>query len=294
MNGQKHIVNPELALVAVAALWGLSFILISISLKSVSPALLMILRFGLGALGLALILRSKLLELTKKVWFAGFCLGTFIFLGYFLQVLGMKTIPSAISAFLTALYVPFVPLLQWIFLRKKPQPIVLGGILFAFIGMVLIIDPTNLSFTGSVGEWLTVLCAVACAAEIVVLSYFAQECDPIAFSFTQLTTVCIWSSLYCLVFEDTYFRPNPEFFICLAILVGMIAFNQVAMSWAQKYVPPTRAVLIYTLEPVFAGLIGFIVGEKIGVLAFVGGAIVVISLLVSSWLPKYLEERRSS
>ena len=46
-----------------------------------------------------------------------------------------------------------------------------------------------------------------------------------------------------------------------AILIGMIVFNQVMMCWAQKFVSPTRAVLIYTLEPVFAGIIGYAIGE---------------------------------
>lgn len=72
----------------------------------------------------------------------------------------------------------------------------------------------------------------------------------------------------------------------------MIAFNQFAMSWAQKSVSATRAVLIYTLEPVFAGLIGWLVGEHMGWNTLAGGALVVLSILVSSWLPGYLKSRK--
>lgn len=85
--------------------------------------------------------------------------------------------------FLTALYVPFVPLFQWILFRKRPTPIIAGGILFAFIGMLLILDPTKISLHGSIGEWLTIASAAACAMEILVLGHFANSCEPKGFLF---------------------------------------------------------------------------------------------------------------
>ena len=72
----------------------------------------------------------------------------------------------------------------------------------------------------------------------------------------------------------------------------MIAFNQIVINWAQKTVSPTKAVLIYTLEPVFAGIIGWLVGEKIGLMAAFGGVLVVASVIISSWLPRYIQERK--
>ena len=76
------------------------------------------------------------------------------------------------------------------------------------------------------------------------------------------------------------------------VLAGMIAFNQIVINWAQKTVSPTKAVLIYTLEPVFAGIIGWLVGEKIGLMAAFGGVLVVASVIISSWLPRYIQERK--
>ena len=80
-------------------------------------------------------------------------------------------------------------------------------------------------------------------------------------------------------------------YVCMAILIGMIVFNQVMMCWAQKFVSPTRAVLIYTLEPVFAGIIGYAIGEPFTKGAVVGAVMVVLSILISSWLPGYLKNR---
>lgn len=291
MSSSEQFVRPELALVAVTALWGASFILLSISLKGLSPALLMTLRFAGGAILMACLLRSSLLKLRKTDWIAGASTGCFIFLGYFLQTVGLQTITSSISAFLTALYVPFVPLFQFVLFRKKPSLIVTGGIIFAFIGMMLILDPTNLSLNGSIGEWLTIASAGACAMEIIVLGHFANECDPRAFCFTQLVTVATLSGLYCLGFEEIRFAPTLSTCLCMLVLIGMIAFNQVAMCWAQKFVSPSRAVLIYTLEPVFAGIIGYLVGEPFSTGAVCGAVMVVLSILISSWLPGYLANR---
>lgn len=240
---------------------------------------------------MACLLRSALFKLKKVDWIAGCATGTCIFLGYFLQTVGLQTITSSISAFLTALYVPFVPLFQWIIFRKRPTPIIAGGILFAFLGMLLILDPTKISFNGNIGEWLTIASAAACAMEILVLGCFANSCDPKAFCFTQLVTVTFWSTLYCIVFEDVRFDPTPVTYVCMAILIGMIVFNQVMMCWAQKFVSPTRAVLIYTLEPVFAGIIGYAIGEPFTKGAVVGAVMVVLSILISSWLPGYLKNR---
>lgn len=292
MNKHNFVIAPEWALVVVCALWGTSFYLLSVSLRDISPGLLVALRFSFGALLMGLILRSKLLTIRTKDMIAGFATGTFIFFGYFLQTVGLQTIPSSISAFLTALYVPFVPLLQFILLRKKPGWIVGGCILLAFCGMALIIDPTKLSFDGSFGEWITVLSAVSCALEIIILGHFAGLCDPKVFCFTQLVSVSIWSWLFCGFFETIRFTPTPSLIICLSILTAMIVFNQFAMNWGQKFVPPARAALIYTLEPVFAGIVGFIVGERLSTMALLGALLVVGSVLCSNWLPRYLKDKR--
>lgn len=276
--------RAELALLSVTALWGFSFILISVSLNYISAPLLVTLRFGFGALLLSFFLINKPHCLNKTVWKAGACTGFFIFLGYLLQTYGLKTIPSSISAFLTALYVPFVPMLQILLFRKIPQKAILFAIALAFIGMVLIIDPSKISFSGSVGEWLTICSAVACASEILVLSHFANKCDPVAFSFTQLVVVSLCSLTCVIITDDWNITFSWQLVFCMAVLIGMIAYNQAAMSWGQKFVSPSRAVLIYTMEPVFAGIVGVCAGEKITLLAFIGAALVIASVLVSSFV----------
>ena len=68
MTPSRFNLSPEWGLVMVTALWGSSFILLSLSLKGLSPGLLVALRFGGGAVLMACLLRSALFKLKKVDW----------------------------------------------------------------------------------------------------------------------------------------------------------------------------------------------------------------------------------
>jgi drug/metabolite transporter (DMT)-like permease len=71
------------------------------------------LRFAAAASIVALFSWRTLRDLTFFEFKAGAFIGVAIMLGYGLQTVGLQS-PSSQSAFITALYVPFVPLLQWL------------------------------------------------------------------------------------------------------------------------------------------------------------------------------------
>ena len=60
---------------------------------------------------------------------------------------------------------------------------------------------------------------------------------------------------------------------------------QLTMNWAQKAVSPTRATVIYASEPVWAGIVGRLAGDRLPGLAMVGAALIVIGVLVSELKP---------
>ncbi|TLU28846.1 EamA/RhaT family transporter, partial [Acinetobacter baumannii] len=68
----------------------------------------------------------------------------------------------------------------------------------------------------------------------------------------------------------------------IAVALGLAsALIQFVMNWAQRVVDPSRAAIIYAGEPVWAGIIGRIAGERLPVIALFGGALVVLGVLVS-------------
>ena len=221
-----------------------------------------------------------------KEWRGGFFIGCCIFGVYTLQTIGLDSIPSSTSAFLTGLYVAFVPLLQWIVFKNVPQPITIVTIVLAFAGMTLFANPFSVSFSGQIGEWVTVLSALICAAEILSISYFAKGCRPLQLSFTQLITVAALASATLLWHEPI--RPTQwcsGLLICITALAAIVSFVQFGIGWALKYVSALRATLIYALEPVFAGIIGWLAGEYFGVTEITGAILIVFAVLVSAWRP---------
>lgn len=101
------------------------------------------LRFATAALAVGLLSLRTLLGLTWLEVKAGVAIGVAIALGYGLQTRGLQTISSSKSAFITAMYVPLVPLLQWLCTGRMPGVMSCVGIVLAFIGLILLAGPEN-------------------------------------------------------------------------------------------------------------------------------------------------------
>ena len=104
--------RSEAVLVGITVLWGATFLAVQNALAVSGPLFFVGLRFGSAALVMGLVAAPVLRGLTFAEVRAGMTIGVAIFLGYTLQTYGLQTIPSSQSAFITALYVPIVPLLQ--------------------------------------------------------------------------------------------------------------------------------------------------------------------------------------
>jgi len=276
-------------LVFITMLWGGTFLAVQQGLQWSGPYTLVGVRFGLAAAMLALVLRGGLRRINAHEWRAGALTAVALFFGYTLQTAGVATISSSKSAFLTALYVPMVPLVQWAWLRHRPSRAAWTGIGLAFLGTVLLANPFALDAGFGVGEALTVTAALAIAFEILLLSRYAQGCDPVRFAFVQMTVVSALCAIVATVRGESLPEPHPTFIALIVTLAAITALIQFAMSWAQQLVPATRATLIYSLEPVWAGLVGAIAGERLGWLGLAGGALIVLGLVVTSRRPDTVE-----
>ncbi|MQA53848.1 DMT family transporter [Pseudomonas piscis] len=273
--------KAEAVLVLITMIWGGTFLLVQQAMGVSGPMFFVGLRFAAAAAIVALFSWSRLRGLTLFELRAGSFIGVAIMLGYGLQTVGLQTIPSSQSAFITALYVPFVPLLQWLFMGKRPGLLPSLGIMLAFTGLMLLSGPNGASLDFSPGEIATLISTVAIAAEIILISSFAGRVDVRRVTVVQLAVTSVLAFAMVLPTGETL----PEFsWLLLVIALGLGASSaaiQVAMNWAQKSVSPTRATLIYAGEPVWAGIVGRIAGERLPALALLGGAMIVLAVIVS-------------
>lgn len=273
--------KAELVLVFITMLWGGTFLLVHNVMDVSGPMFFVGLRFAAAALFVGVVSLRVLPGLTWTELKAGMLIGITIMLGYSLQTMGLQTISSSQSAFITALYVPFVPLLQWLVLGRRPGLMASLGICVAFVGLMLLAGPQGGSLQFSDGEVVTLVSAVAIAAEIILISRYASKVDVRRVTVVQLATASALSFLMIVPTQEQL--PDFSWLLLLSAvgLGAMSAVIQVAMNWAQKSVSPTRATLIYAGEPVWAGIVGRLAGERLPGVALIGAALIVLAVVVS-------------
>ncbi len=261
-------------------LWGGTFLIVHEAMRHSGPLFFVGLRFATAALMTLPLALPVLLGLTMRELIAGSAIGLGIFIGYTLQTWGLQTIPSSTSAFITAAYVPLVPILQWLVLKRRPHLASWIGVLLAFIGLLLIAAPREGVSLGE-GEALTLISTVAIALEIIAIGYWAGQVNVARVTLVQLAVTAILA-FACMAPAGEPIPPFSWVVILSACGLGaMSALIQFVMNWAQRTVSPTRATLIYAGEPVWAGIIGRIAGERLPATALVGGVLVVAAVIVS-------------
>ncbi|WP_311246085.1 DMT family transporter [Microbacterium sp. WCS2018Hpa-23] len=273
--------RQEVALIAVTAVWGGTFLLVHWAMQHSGPSFFVGIRFLVAGLISVVIFRRVLRGIRWRDIGAGVAIGVMIYLGYGLQTVGLQTIDSSTSAFITAMYIPLVPLAQWAVFRKRPPAMAFVGAGLAFLGLMLIAGPDAFALTLGSGEILTMISTLPIAAEIILISVFAGRIDLGRITVIQLLTAGVLGILTMPVVGEGL----PEFsWIWVGCAIGLGAASciiQLTMNWAQKSVSPTRATIIYAGEPVWAAAIGRIAGERLPVTALIGGALVVLGILAS-------------
>lgn len=273
--------RQELLLIFITLIWGGTFLAVHHALNFTGPFFLVGMRFLVAGVLLWLITCRTLGKPTRTDLVAGTLIGLSIAAGYGMQTVGLQTIPSSTSAFITAFYVPLVPLMQWVFLRRPPGLMACVGILLAFMGLLLVSNPQGSTLIFGPGELWTLASTVAIAAEILLISAYSARVDARRVTVIQLLVTALASFLVMVPVGESVPAFSWVTVVTVVLLGAASALIQFGMNWAQKTVSPTRATVIYAGEPVWAGIIGRMAGERLPLLALLGGVLIVLGVLVS-------------
>lgn len=286
MKAPRTDPRADLALLAITALWGATFITVKSALSYASPMVFLVLRFLLGSTVAAALARGELRD--AKVWRRGSALGVLLFGGYALQTLGLEHTSPSRSAFLTGLTVVFVPfaaqLVAWLPPRTAAPRVGASTALSVALAAAGLWWLTGMEASSAVsrGDALTVGCAVMYALHVAATSRFGQHVHPVALVSVQLL-VTAGLAAGSLPFVDLHLEPTMALWGAV-LLTGLLA-SALAISvqvWAQARTPAVRAAVIYSLEPVFAVAYGVALGEGWpGGQELLGGALVVGAVLVA-------------
>ncbi len=264
-----------LALGLAALLFGATFVVIKEAVEILPPTAFVGWRFLIGAAALLLMAWPR----GRRVWRDGVAAGSLLFAGYALQTEGLALTSASNSGLITGLYVVFTPLLAAVAARRRMRPWMVAGAAVAFAGLALLTIDGEMTLQA--GDLLTVGCAVAFAAHIVVLSRVAFRHPVIPFTGVQLLVTAVLA-LAVAALQNAV--PAPSTQVLPALLLTGLAVSGGAFLmqvWSQTVIGPSRTAIVLALEPAFAALFAAVLlGERLDVQGWVGAALIVGAIYI--------------
>lgn len=276
---------PQLALFGAAVLWGASFLATKVGMADVGPFGFVALRFIAATVVLAAMFPKAVRSITLPEVVAGSVVALFATTGYATQSLALQDVSSARVAFLSALYVPLVPALQFLLFREATKMGIWLGVAFSAVGVAVMSGLSATTFTLSAADLLSLASAVAIALEVVILGRIVAKADPLRIAIVTVGVTALLAGGLGVAMGEPLPRATTSLVWIVVAFGAATAYIQLAMSWGQRHVDTSRAAMIYSLEPVFGGLIGFAAGEALQLSEVTGGAIIIAGIVVASLPP---------
>jgi len=291
----------EGALLLNALIWGGTFVIVKSALTDSSPMMFVAVRFTISTLILLPFAFKSLSGLSKRSVMDGFNLGVLLLVGFVLQTIGLKYTTAIKSAFITGTFVVFTPIFQTIIEKKFPSLANIAGILFVIVGIIFLSSGEDSVFeifyeigaSFNFGDFLTLLCAVFYALYIVYLDIISRRNEFKYLAFSQIAVTAVLGFAAAFTFsafelEGIQFQLTDNLILALAytsILATVITL--LLQTRYQKEVTPTRAGLIFSMEPIFAAVFAYVVlAEVLSYLGIIGCIFIFTGVLISELLTK--------
>jgi len=277
--------KSDIVLILVTMVWGTTFIIVKNAIQTLPVYNFLFIRFLLAFLLLTIIFHKKLKTIDKKTLAVASVIGAMLFLGYAFQTMGLKYTTASKSGFISGFSVVLVPILEAVFLKRKPTKPAIVGIVLAFMGLILL--TTNIDFTVNIGDFLTLLCAFSFGMQIVLIAKYASTLDTYLLATIQIGIVALLSGIITLLLEKPFVPTSFNVWAAIVITgVFATAFAIVAQNTMQAYTTATHAALIFALEPVFAAIAAFLIGGEVMSFRAILGGIFMFTGIVLSELPE--------
>ena len=264
-----------LVLVFITLVWGTTFVVIKDALDTISVPLLLAVRFSLAALLLGWV------RVERRALGPAMVLGVLGFIGFATQTIGLDLTSASKAAFVTGLSVIFTPLVSSVWLRNRIAPRAYLAALVALAGLALM----SLTGAGEVnaGDLWLLGTALAYALYIVYLGKIAANLPVLSLAGAQHWPMALLAWIWALPQADQLGSVPLATYGAIAYLaIVATALVAVLQIFAQRVVQAHVAALIFLLEPVFAAIFAFfLLGERLGALGWLGGALVVVAMLIS-------------
>jgi drug/metabolite transporter (DMT)-like permease len=266
------------ALLAVAAMWGISFVWMKDILDQQDVYSFLVSRFVVAALVMMVANPKVITRLNRELLIKGSLIGTALGLGYIFQTLGLERTTPAITGFITGLYVVLTPLIGALILKEKLTIQAWFYIALATVGLG-VLSITGLSI--GTGELFVLISAFLFAAHILLLSRWSKDFDAYTLTFVQLATCAVVSGVPASL--NGFVAPPDTQVWAVVVFTAVFAtfFAFVIQTWAQARISATKVAVILTMEVVFAALFSVALGaEPLTLRILLGGSMVLVAMIM--------------
>ena len=277
----------ELALVGIAAVWGLTFTMVQDAIAILPTLAFLGYRFAAAAVIVAPVFHRPLKALPRDGWTAGLVMGGFLTTGYIFQTLGLEHTTPSDAGFVTGLFVVLTPVLGALLLRQRISGPAWAAAAVSALGLYLL--------SGAGGDFslrgngLVFLAALSFAAHILATGRAAGRFDVGALLVVQLGVagaVCLVLALATGALAVPHGSKVWSALVVTAAVASALGFF--VQTYAQQHAPPARTALILASEPAFAGLFGYLLaGDRLSAVAWLGAGLIMASIVAVELLPRW-------
>jgi drug/metabolite transporter (DMT)-like permease len=271
---------PLLALIAVTAVWGVTFVQVKDAVDVYPLFAFLAVRYAIATGVLAVAGGRRVLTLGRSGLAAGAVLGALLGLGIGLQTAGLERTTVSSTGFITGLYVVLTPLFGLLLFRTMVGPEVWAGVVLSVVGLALL---SGVDVGSPGGDLLVLASAAAQALQIVMLERFATRYDAIALTLVEMGA-CLAGFLVIAVALGQLEVPHGRTVWGALIVTGIFAsaLAYLIQVWAQRRMSAARIAIVFSLETVFAGIFGYwLADDRLGWLGWGGCAVILAGIVLA-------------
>ncbi|MGI8774638.1 MAG: DMT family transporter [Actinomycetota bacterium] len=281
----------EAALLSVAAVWGLTFVMVQDAVAVVPVMTFLAFRFIPASLLVGVIFRKELSGLGARGMRRAGLMGAFLTGGYIFQTLGLERTTVSNVGFITGLYVVLTPVFGALLLKHLAGPPVWIAAAMSAVGLFLLTGASG--EVHLLGDALVFLCACSFAGHILVTDVAVRDHSTGALLTVQLGVCGSFTLIVAAVMGDLMIPRSGTVWSALIVTsLFASALGFFIQTWAQRNAPPARTALILASEAAFAALFGYLlVHEVLTPIAWVGAGLILLAIVVVELFP-YLRRVR--
>jgi drug/metabolite transporter (DMT)-like permease len=221
-----------LALVAVTAVWGVTFVQVKDAIELYPLFAFLAVRFGIATLTLAPVAWRRVTTLGRSGTAASASLGLLLALGYALQTAGLERTTVSATGFITGLYVVLTPVFGLVLFRLRIGAAGWTGAAVATVGLAML---SGVEAGSAAGDLLVLGCAASFALQIVLMGRYAPRFDPLALTFVEMTAALVGFVVVALALGQVELpRGGTVWGALLVTGVFASALAFLVQSWAQQ------------------------------------------------------------